>query len=152
MKKLFVFLMFLMLGFSGCGKEEDGLKIKSIDFVVRVGDWQDDAVDIDENLLYYYKFFQVPELTQKIFNSGLFKCYYIYENNEGFVVQTPLPFSFYNLEVIEDNGEVFFYTWSVSYSYDVSPGDIVFRIAFSDFFTDRSQLPSSCAFRLVLIY
>jgi len=148
MKKLFFLLMIVMLGFSGCSDDE-GLRTKKKLFTVRSSDWEligdEDAIGS-----YYLSVWDVPELTEKVYTDGLISCYYIYTDNLGYIVQTPLPFFEYDMALFDECPWEM--PWSVYFSYDITPGSIAFKVVFSDFYTGTWAPPTRSEFRLVLVY
>ena len=164
MKKLLGCLLVVMMCFAACqgpigptgpmgppGKNADPTYWKVIDFTVARKDWKLYNVYGEQNEIgsYYYYVFDVPELSTVIFDEGAIICYYRYRDEFGDIVQTPLPYTYYDIFVNQRNEE---FPYSVQYSYDVMPGSIAFKVVFSDFFTDENEPPASCNFRLHLIY
>ena len=152
MKKLLI-LLIIVLGSYSCTKEtckckkDDLTQWKIVDFAVTRSMWE--LVGIPNDIgSYYYYVADVPELTNRIYNDGLFMCYYLFIDDSGYNVQTPLPFTNYDI-ILEDDRE---FPWSVHFSFDVMPGSIAFKIVFSDFYTDDWNPPARCDFRLVMIY
>jgi hypothetical protein len=96
---------------------------------------------------YYCLFNDIEQLTEYIYDEGLILCYYEYIDEFGDRVMSPLPFTLYNIEVIEGVE----YPYAVQFSYDVTPGSIVLKLTYSDFLTS-AQPPQPCLFKLVLVY
>jgi len=150
MKKLLRLLMIVVVIGSGCNKD-DVPKLKNIEFSITRGMWELIG-EPDEIGSYYYCIIDVPELTSNVCNKGLIQCYYCYVDDFGDEVQTPMPFTFYGMDVYEESGYQWENPWSVHYSYDVTPGSIAFKIVFSDFLTANWTPPARCTFRLLLVY
>lgn len=162
MKRIFGFLLLIMMVISACQGPagpvgppgRDGLdgvgevtywKIK--EFTIARNSW--DLIGIPGEIgSYFYYVADVPELTNAIFEDGAIICYYLYMDDFGDNVQTPLPYTYYDIMV---NGGVE-YPFSVQYSYDVTPGSIAFKVVFSDFYTADNKPPATCTFKLHLIY
>ncbi len=163
MKKFTGWLFIAMLAFTACEGPEgppgkDGLVSywKNIDFTITRDMWQL-VGDVDEIGSYYSRVFDIPELTEAIYFDGGVLAYYRYTNNRGIEVQTPLPFTWYNIYLKEGVEQ----PYSVQFSYDVTPtvtgsggfpGTIEFKVTFSDFVTDRTTLPEYSDFRLTLLF
>jgi len=162
MKRLLGFLLLIMMVISACQGPagpmgppgRDGLdgvgevtywKVK--DFTIARNSWELIG-DGDEIGSYFYYVADVHELTNDIFENGAIICYYRYRDDFGENVQTPLPYTYYDIIV---NGKDEF-PYSVQYSYDVTPGSIAFKVVFSDFYTADNKPPATCNFRLHLIY
>ena len=133
------------------GRGGDPTYWKVIDFTVARRDWSLFSPGNEPNEIgsYYYYVFDVPELSRAIFDDGAIICYFRYRDELGYTVQTPLPYTYYDI-IVNQWGEEFPY--SVQFSYDVTPGSIAFKLVFSDFYTDENEPPASCNFRLHLIY
>ena len=164
MKRLLGFLVLIMMVISACegpagpmgppglngldGLDGEVTYWKIIDFNIARSSWELIG-DPDEIGSYFYYVADVDELTQAIFENGAIICYYRYRDDFGYDVQTPLPYTYYDI-FVNQWGEEFPY--SVQYSYDVMPGSIAFKVVFSDFYTGENKPPASCNFRLHLIY
>jgi hypothetical protein len=171
MKKIFGWMILtVMLVSSACtgkvgppGKDGEPTLWKIIDFTVKRNDWEHivpvDNGDLNQIGSYFYYVFDVPEITEDIYEDGLIVCYYRYLDEFGDNVQSILTYTYYDIDVVEvegedDDGEYVYYEfpYCVQYSYDVMPGSIAFKIVFSDFFTDEKKPPLTCSFRLHLLY
>ena len=156
MKKIFCWIVVAALAFSACGKDgmdgKDGLDglltyWKVIDFTVSRPDWVRKG-EGDQIGSYFYYVFDVPEISQKIYDNGLIVCYYRFEDDFGDDVQTVLPYTYYDI-IVDDYGNELPY--SVQYSFDVTPGSIAFKVVFSDFYTAEYD-PPTCFFKLQILY
>lgn len=87
----------------------------------------------------------IPELTREIYEKGNVFCY-MYQNVDGFEVQTLLP---YTVPLGERNGNTE-YLWTETYACDFMPGSIMIYVNYSDFVTDVR--PPANRFRVVLNY
>ena len=170
MKKLLVFFVVTVICVSACegpmgpmGPDgRDGINgevtyWKIIDFPpikggVTGGDWE--LVNAPNQIGSYYRYvFDVPEITEEIYENGLIIAYYRYKDDHGDNVQSVLPYTYYDIDVdVDDDGKINEYPYCVQYSYDVMPGSIAFKLVFSDFLTDGNGPPSLCSFRLQLLY
>jgi len=153
MKKILLVLLVVMMGSYGCTKEVckcnfEETQWKIVDYTITINMWTLVGEPDEIGSYYYYLDENVPELSQRVYDDGIIMCYYIYVDEFGDEVQTPLPFSAYDIVVDED----WEFPWSVHFSYDVTPGSIAFKIVFSDFYTGDWQPPARCKFRLVMIY
>ena len=160
MKRLLGCILMAMIGLAACegpmgpaGRDgRDGIDgevtyWKVIDYAIPRNAWEliGNPDDIGS---YFYYVSDVPELTQAIYNDGAIVCYYRYRDDFGDNVQTPLPYTYYDI-IVEGGVE---FPFSVQYSYDVMPGSIAFKVVFSDFCTAENKPPASCNFRLHLLY
>ena len=161
MKRLLGCVLIVMIGLTACegpmgpaGRDgRDGIdgevtywKIK--DFTITRNSWLRKG-NPNEIGSFFYFVANVDELTQAIYEDGAIICYFRYRDEFGDDVQTPLPYTYYDI-MVDEWGEEFPY--SVQYSYDVMPGSIAFKVVFSDFYTAENAPPASCNFRLHLIY
>ena len=175
MKNLFGKILIVMLVISACegpmgpagrdGIDGEVTYWEIIDFTVRrTGDfsWMQIGED-DEIGSYLYFVLEDERITQQIFDEGLVICYYRYMDEFGYNVQTPLPFTIYDI-VVDEGGEgedyyYFEYPYSVQFSYDVEPGEgstpgsIAIKVVISNFFTNHywNIMPPACRFRLHLL-
>ena len=163
MKKLLGCLMIFVLVFAACegpmgpagrdgwdGKDgKDGAETKwwIKDFTIAKSNWE--LVGNPNDIGSYFRcIYNVPEITRDIYNDGAIIAYYRYVDDFGDEVQTVLPYTYYDI-VVDNNNES---PYCVQYSYDTTVGSIAFKLVFSDFYTREYGPPSSCKFRLVLIY
>ena len=163
MKKLLVCILVAMtLVSSACrgkvgppgknGKDGEVTYWKIIDFTIKGGvnggDWE--LINGPDQIGSYYRYiFDVPEITEEIYENGLIIAYYRYVDDHGDKVQSILPYTYYDIDVDGDGNE---HPYSVQYSYDVMPGSIAFKLVFSDFYTAENGPPSLCLFRLQLLH
>jgi hypothetical protein len=162
MKKLALWLLVCLVGITACegpmgprgpegpeGPPGSGTQRWIVDFTVLSKSWV--LVGIPDDIGSYYRcvFDDVTELTKAIQDKGEILCYFRYKDGFGDIVQTPLPYTYYDIYV-NDMGDEFPY--SVQYSYDTTPGSISFNLVFSDFYTRDNGPPATCNFRLVLVY
>ena len=156
MRKLRGWLLMVMIGMTACEGPmgpagppgSDGAEtlwwIK--DFTVTGRMWE--LVGRPNDIGSYFRcVFDVPDLTTAIYDDGGIFCHYRYVDDFGDEVQTPLPYTYYDM-VVENGIE---YPYSVQFSYDVTPGSIAFKLVYSDFYTGDYP-PASCKFRLVMVY
>ena len=162
--KKFLFLLFAgILGFTACegpmGPEgppgRDAIKTEwwNFDCEIKPNMW---TLIGNRNEIgsYYQCNFEVPELTQDIYLDGAIIAYYRYLNEKEVEVQSPLPFTLY--DILVQNGIE--YPYAMQFSYEVmptvgtSPGIITFKLTFSDFLTEIVPPVNPVLFRLTLIY
>ena len=158
MKNIFGLLLVVMLGVVACegpmgppglpGENAIPTEWAICDFEIIKYDWELIGRPNEIGSFYYYVF-DVPEITPLIFDDGAVICYYQYRDDFGKNVQTPLPFTYYNISIDDYGNESPF---AVQISYDVLPGSIAFKLVFSDFYTGVFEPPSICKFKLTLIY
>ena len=122
-------------------------------YPVKEGDWM--RVDFTEgNIIvasYYESLWEAPQITEDHYYDGLIICYLLYLDEDGYDVQTVLPYTYYSV----DNSGV---PYSVEYSFNVqptvdrTPGNIAFRLTPNDLRAWELSPPPSCLFRLALVY
>ncbi len=156
MIKAFGFLLIVILGFTACegpmgppGKDAIPTEWTYVDFTITDKMWEL-VGGADEIGSYYYCLFEnITEITSAIYNDGAIFCNYRYKDDFGNDVQSPLPYTYYDIIVDEYNVE---HPYAVQISYDVTPGTIAFKLVFSDFYTGDFGPPPSCKFRVTLVY
>ena len=99
---------------------------------------------------YFFAKFNVPALTSFVFTDGNVQCY-IYLNENGQTIQHSLPYTL-PMEIVENNGDVYFYTRTVDFVYGV--GWVQFEVRDSDFAyeIDTQIVPDKMDFRIVMTY
>ena len=157
MKKLRSWLLIVMIGITACegpmgpqgppGRDAAETQWWLLDFTVTRQMWEliGDPNDIGS---FYRCVFDVPDLSTAIYNDGGIFCNYRYKDDFGDDVQTPLPFTYYDID-IRDGVE---FPFAVQISYDVTPGSVAFKLVFSDFYTGDFDPPALCKFRMNLVY
>jgi hypothetical protein len=158
MKKLLGLLLVAIMGFTACegpmgpegppGKEGPSMEWWIKDYTITGEMWElvGGAGEIGS---YYYYVIDNPDITRTIYDDGAIICYFRYKDDFGNDVQTPLPYTYYDIYVNESNVE---FPYAVQFSYDAAPGSIALKLVFSDFYTGEYGPPASSKFRLVLLY
>ena len=167
MKKLIGCLMMLMLAFAACegpmgpmgrdgrdgrdGKDgNDGeVTLWSVEYyTVKSNEW---VRMVRPNGASYFECIKdAPQITEDYYYDGAIICYLLY-NDDGYDVQTPLPYTYYNV----DNMGI---AYSIEYSFNVQPtvgnskGTIAFRLTPNDMNAWNVAPPASSEFKLTLIY
>jgi hypothetical protein len=135
MKKIFILFALALLFFS-CNNDNNDTNWKVINLEVSSSDW---TVSTDANGLnrYYYCYFDMPEISDAIFNYGTVLAYYTLDNT-----QQILP---YVRHYENAQGAL----WTRTVDFDYSPGGINFYVTNSDFY---DEVPPTMNFRVVLMW
>jgi hypothetical protein len=145
MKKVLV-LFAVLAGMASCGDNGSVTPDVTLWYTVLERDWT--LVGGPDDIGSYYEcVFDVPRLSENVYNNGLVFVYYEYNDN-GTWVLTPLPYTYY--DIIVSRGIE--YPYAAAYSYDITPGTIAFRLTYSDFLTGQYAPPASSKFRLTLVF
>ncbi len=128
-----------------------------------VGSWKILDLQVDswnysntENGLnnYFYADFEIPELTEFIYDYGMVQCYIEYNSGTENRIQQLLPCVRHNEQLISENGvdTMLYYTQTIDYDYGV--GNVRIYLTESDFNyeTDLTWEPDPMNFRLVLLW
>ena len=162
MKNLFGKILIVMLVISACegpmgpagrdGIDGEVTYWKIIDFRVRRDQWLQIG-DNDEIGSYLYFYLEDDQISQEIYDNGLVLCYYKFTDEFGLDVQSPLPFTVYDIDVEVFEEDIYEYPYSIHFSYDVTPGSIAIKVVISNFFTNAywHVMPTACDFRLHLL-
>ena len=156
MKKILFLLAVIVAVMASCEGEEgpmgrdgrdgkDGnANYESIEFKVGASDWKLEGNPNDIGA-YYYIDFNVTEITPYVYDYGTVIGYIEVAAD----IKNGLPFTSYNgiLGETPEDGDVF---WSKKYDFDFSPGNVRFKVTYSDFITSVS--PESTTFYVVLIW
>ena len=145
-----LFLMLLLVGYS-CSDDNPVIDFqetqwKIVNITVKKADWK-----WDSNLERYDAVYNLPELTQFIYESGAVLGYVFIGQQDKNEVQKTLPFihTYYDKD---DDGNDFLYTETISFDFQYgSPSTVAFYIQGSDLGKDDFNL-ADYNFRLVLIY
>ena len=92
---------------------------------------------------FFYAQFDFPELTKFIYDNGIVLAYIETEGK----YQTPLPFTRYKQEVIDE--QLYFWEEHLDFEYEI--GKITFYLTPSDFYTGAGQ-PARTKIRVALVY
>lgn len=127
-----------------------------------VGSWKIIDLKVDTwnysnaaNNNYFYADFNVPELTEFIYDYGLAQCYIEYDSGTEQRTQQVLPMSRHKEEqIVNAGGETqwVFYTETIDYDYGI--GNVRIYLTQSDFNyeIDTKWEPDPMLFRLVLLW
>lgn len=110
--------------------------------------WQYSQID-DNN--YFFATVKMPEITEPVFDNGLFKMYRVFDYDSADATQIEMPYVRHNEEFVEDNQKVF-YTETVDY--EIGIGNITIYYTESDFNyeIDETFIPEQMQFRCVVMY
>ena len=157
MRNLIYLLAIVIIGLTSCegpmGPEgprgpqghQGSVNLTTISYTVKEQDWIL-VGNPDEIGSYYEYIFDEPYITSDLFEFGLFIGYKFYHIGD-LKVQTELPFTVYDIEETP-NGEHHF---STQFMYDVNPGQIAFKVIYSDFYTAPFP-PKTHHFRVMYIW
>lgn len=126
-----------------------------------VGTWKIIDLKVDKwqhsnaaNNNYFYADFNVPELTEFIYDYGMTQCYIEYNSGTEDRIQQLLPISRHREESVTEGGETkwVFYTETIDYDYGI--GNVRIYLTQSDFNyeIDTTWEPEPMLFRLVLLW
>ena len=150
-KYLFICLMAVAaMGFTACRSNEPQLQKKTVDLAVKSSQWE-----FDESVNQYYCHFNVPELTESVYNYGEVSINREYNSGTKNAYQVALPETSYKVEYEYDEttGEVintFYYAQLVDCVYGIGFVEVFYTI--SDFFYPAGEKPEGMLFRLQLTY
>lgn len=157
MKKLLL-LSLIALGMLSCigpqGPQgpagKDGfVNYKIIDLQVNQNEWGYSNMP-DNN--YFTALFDIPELTQHIYDNGLIQVYREYNTGTTDAVQQLLPMTRHKEYQIEGTGEWGFFTETVDYEYGLGFLNIFYTASDFDYELDKTFVPESMHFRLVIMW
>ncbi len=152
MKKLFLFLI-LALGLSACeGKDGlDGRDGKDAEMGWHV-EWLEVGTNkapwvLSDNEKYYYVDFEIPELTQHVFDDGNLSGYILLSDREAepgaIDAKASLPYTEFHME---DDG----YRWQKKYDINFEVGYVRIFLEYSDFAVEDK--PGTTKFNVVLMW
>ena len=138
------------MGFTACRSNEPQLQKKTVDLAVKSSQWE-----FDESVNQYYCHFNVPELTESVYNYGEVSINREYNSGTKNAYQVALPETSYKVEYEYDEttGEVintFYYAQLVDCVYGIGFVEVFYTI--SDFFYPAGEKPEGMLFRLQLTY
>lgn len=136
MKKLILLSITLLLMSACTTVEEPELRMKVIDLTVKSTDWKA-YVDNNGINLYYSATFNMPEITNYIYQNGDVKCNLIASG-----AQSPLP-------SVRHYQNLYDYQWTRTIDYDYTAGDMKVYVTRSDFY---AQIPETMNFRVILTW
>ena len=164
MKKTFLLLMTVAALFASCrgaqgpaGKDGrdgiDGLvNVKIVDLSVSGNQWQYSGYD---NNNYFMGTFDMPEITQDIYDNGLVQVYREYDTGTANAVQLLLPntrHKEYSYTDTEGNTQWGFYSETTDYEYGVGKLNVFFTASDFDYEIDTSFVPEDMRFRVVIMW
>ena len=111
--------------------------------------------EFDEDVNQYYCHFDIPELTEQVYNYGEVSVNREYNSGTKNAYQVALPETSYKVEYENDEntGEVlntFYYAQHVDYAFGIGFVEVFYTI--SDFFYPEGEKPEGMLFRLQLTY
>ncbi len=109
----------------------------------------------EANNNYFYADFDVPEITQYVYDYGMVHCYVEYNYGTTTATQQLLPYSRHKeVEITQDDGTTqwVFYTETVDYDFGVGTLRIYYTQSDFDYELDTSFAPSAMHFRLAVIW
>ena len=134
--------------FTGCERNEPFHK-KTVDLVVKQSNW-----DFDNKANMFFCHFDVPEITEQVYNYGEISVNREYNSGKNNAYQVALPETTYKMEEeLNDAGEVvntFYYQQHIDYA--VGVGFVEVFCTISDFFYPADWTPEAMLFRLQLTY
>ncbi len=123
-----------------------------------VGSWQIIDLEVTKwdysntpNNNYFFANFDVPELTQTIYDNGLVQCYVEYNSDTEGRTQQLLPFVRHKEEQTSDTTWTF-YTETIDYEYGIGGVSLYYTMSDFDYEIDPAFEPSAMRFRLVLLW
>lgn len=134
-KTLLLFLTALLI--VSCNDSSKDIQPTPINLVAKSTDWVSNT-DANGLNLYYSVHFNMPEITQAVFNSGMVTAYIVFTDPAA---QETLPFvrPFQNTAGNH---------WTQTIDFDYSPGGINVYVTNSDFVVDQ---PAAMNFRVVIL-
>lgn len=141
--------VFGITGFTSCGDDitEEyyvGSEIYTLSFDVTRTQWTWNSTDNR-----YEYFYDIPELTGKVYDNGAMNVYVFLNPRTDNEVQIPLPDIFtYKL----DNGDGTYTTYDERISCDFVVGQIGLYLQASDLIDDDSAIPDKYEFKVVLTW
>lgn len=166
MKKVLI-LLFSVLLLASCQGErgpagrdgrdgKDGINglvnFKIIDLEVQSKAWQYSGY-VDNN--YFRAEFEVPELTEDIYNNGVVQVYREYDTGTANAVQLLLPNTRHKEYSVQDeNGETLwgFYSETTDYEYGIGKLNVFFTASDFAYEEDMTIEPEDMHFRLVMMW
>ena len=130
--------------------EECKFNKKTVDLVVTQDKWT-----FDEGANMFFCHFNVPELTEQVYNYGEVSVTREYNSGTKNAYPVALPETSYTVEYenAENTGEVlntFYYAQHVDYAFGIGFVEVFYTI--SDFFYPEGEKPEGMLFRLQLTY
>lgn len=128
------------------GADGNSTNWKIIDLSAANTDWELQYGSSDKTNPYYTVSFDVPELTDFVYNSGLVQCYQEVNSN-GILSQQLLPVVRHYEEYDANNNQT---TWTETMDYEYETGKVTVFVTYSDFYMKNT--PGDRNFRLVLMW
>lgn len=116
---------------------------------LKVTQWNYSKVN---NNNYFYADFDVPELTEFVYDYGMTQCYVEYNSGTEGRTQQILPCVRHKEEQVTNNGNTtwVFYTETIDYDYGVGHVRVYYTQSDFDYELNTSFAPASMRFRLTL--
>ena len=136
MKKTLLLFVIAIIVVS-CNDASKDIQLNNIDLQAKSTDW---VVNVDQDGLnrFYSCHFNMPEITQGVFNNGLVNAYIVLDNP---IAQESLP---YVRHFQNTAGNL----WTQTIDFDYAPGSINVYVTNSDFAVDP---PAAMNFRVVIL-
>ena len=147
-----VLLGTLVLGSCTGPKGEDGLvNSKILDIQINQNEWSYSNI---ENNNYFYGVISVPELTDYIYDNGIFKLYREYNTNTSNKSQVELPYTSFVEYPDPVNGQTEWGFYQEHMYGEYAPGSITIFYLMSDFYyeLDETFVPEAMHFRLIMMW
>ncbi len=109
--------------------------------------------DLSNN--YFYADFNVPEITQTVYDLGMVQCYVEYNSGTEGRTQQLLPYTRHNeIEVAQTDSTTqwLFYTETIDYDYGIGTVRVYYTQSDFNYELDTAFVPSAMRFRLVLLW
>ena len=139
-------------GRDGIDGTNGSVNFKIIDLSVSGNQWQYPGLD---NNNYFMASFDIPELTQDIYDNGLVQVYREYDTGTANAVQLLLPNTRHKeFSYVDDNGDTQwgFFSETTDYEYGVGKLNVFFTASDFDYEIDTTFNPEDMRFRLVLMW
>ena len=133
---------------TGCEKGQPFHK-KTIDLTVTSAQW-----DFDQNANMFFCHFDIPELTENVYNYAEISVNHEYNSGKNNAYQVALPETIYKVEYEKDDKDsiinTVYYQQHLDYAYGVGFVEVFCTI--SDFYYEESWTPDAMLFRLQMSY
>ena len=144
-KYLFISLLAIVGAMFAACEVNDPTVMKTIDLSVKGNQWAVDSLGF--NKYFYYCSFDVPELTEDVYNYGEISVNREYNSGTKNAYQVALPETTYRVDTIE--GNPYYYAQHIDYAYGI--GFVEVFVTISDYYYDE-YVPETMLFRLQMTY
>lgn len=135
-KTLLLFVIALLV--VSCDDKSKDIQMTNVDLKANASEWVAN-VDNSGTIGFYSVHFNMPEITQGVFNNGVVTAYIVLDNPTA---QEPLP---YVRHYQNSDGTL----WTQTIDFDYSPGGMNVYVTNSNF-TDKNP-PTTMSFRVVIM-